>query len=50
LISKALARLLTLVFWVRELDERLGLSTLIRQNIKDERRGKYTQVPISELL
>src|SRR5438093_10598047 len=35
---------------VRELDERLGLSTLITENIMDDRRGKNTQLPLSDLL
>jgi hypothetical protein len=29
---------------LRELDERLGLSALIVENIMDDRRGKNTQV------
>jgi hypothetical protein len=35
---------------VRELDERLGLSSLIAANIMDERRGKNTQLPLPDLL
>jgi hypothetical protein len=35
---------------VRELDERLGLSALIAQNIMDDRRGKNTQLPLPDLL
>ena len=35
---------------VRELDERLGLSALIVENIMDDRRGKNTQLPLSDLL
>ena len=35
---------------VRELDERLGLSALIAENIRDERRGKNTQLPLPDLL
>jgi len=35
---------------VRELDERLGLSSLITQNIMDHRRGKNTQLPLPDLL
>jgi hypothetical protein len=35
---------------VRELDERFGLSTLIGENIMDDRRGKNTQLPLSDLL
>ncbi len=31
---------------VRELDERLGLSALITENIMDDRRGKNTQLPL----
>ena len=34
---------------VRELDERLGLSTLITENIMDDRRGKNTQLPLPDL-
>jgi hypothetical protein len=33
---------------VRELDERLGLSTLITENIMDDRRGKNTQLPLPD--
>jgi hypothetical protein len=32
------------------LDERLGLSALIAQNIMDDRRGKNTQLPLPDLL
>jgi hypothetical protein len=35
---------------VRELDERLGLSVLITENIMDDRRGKNTQLPLPDLL
>jgi hypothetical protein len=35
---------------VRELDERLGLDQLIRENLTDARRGKNTQLPLSDLL
>jgi hypothetical protein len=35
---------------VRELDERLGLGQLIRKNLTDARRGKNTQLPLSDLL
>src|ERR1700758_1713278 len=35
---------------VRELDERLGLSALITENIWDDRRGKNTQLPLPDLL
>jgi Transposase DDE domain group 1 len=35
---------------VRELDERLGLSALIAENILDDRRGKNTQLPLPDLL
>src|ERR1017187_6962191 len=35
---------------VRELDERLGLSSLIAANIMDDRRGKSTQLPLPDLL
>ena len=35
---------------VRELDERLGLSVLILENIMDSRRGKNTQLPLPDLL
>src|SRR5712692_8839973 len=35
---------------VRELDERLGLSALITENIMDDRRGKNTQLPLLDLL
>jgi hypothetical protein len=35
---------------IRELDERLGLGQLIRENLTDARRGKNTQLPLSDLL
>ena len=35
---------------VRELDERLGWSTLIIENIMGDRRGKNTQLPLPALL
>jgi hypothetical protein len=35
---------------VRELDERLGLGQLIRENLTDARRGKNTQLPLPDLL
>ena len=35
---------------VRELDERLGLSQLISDNLTDARRGKNTQLPLPDLL
>ena len=35
---------------VRELDERLGLRALIVENIRDDRRGKNTQLPLPDLL
>jgi len=35
---------------VRELDERLGLSALIAENIMDDPRGKNTQLPLPDLL
>jgi hypothetical protein len=35
---------------VRELDERLGLSALIAENIMDDRRGKNAQLPLPDLL
>ena len=35
---------------VRELDERLGLSALIVENIVDARRGKNTQLPLPDLV
>jgi hypothetical protein len=34
----------------RELDERLGLSALITENIMEDRRGKNTQLPLPDLL
>jgi hypothetical protein len=35
---------------VRELDERLGLSSLMAEHITDVRRGKNTQLPLPDLL
>ena len=35
---------------VRELDERLGLSQLISDNLTDARRGKNTQLPLPDML
>lgn len=35
---------------VRELDERLGLSGLIAENVRDDRRGKNAQLPLPDLL
>lgn len=35
---------------VRELDERLGLSQIIADNLADNRRGKNTQLPLPDLL
>jgi hypothetical protein len=35
---------------VRELDERLGLSGLILENVMDGRRGKNMQLPLPDLL
>ena len=35
---------------VRELDERLGLSQLISDNLTDARHGKNTQLPLPDLL
>ena len=35
---------------VRRLDERLGLSELIRQHLTDSRRGQNTQLPRADLL
>jgi hypothetical protein len=35
---------------VRELDERLGWSALITENIIDDRRGKNIQLPLPDLL
>jgi predicted ribosome quality control (RQC) complex YloA/Tae2 family protein len=35
---------------VRELDERLGLSSLMAEHITDDRRGKNTQLPLPDLL
>jgi hypothetical protein len=34
---------------VRELDERLELSSIIAENIMDDRRGKNTQLPLPDL-
>jgi hypothetical protein len=38
------------LLFVRELDERLGLSALIAEYILDDRRGKNTQLPLPDLL
>jgi hypothetical protein len=38
------------VLLVRELDERLGLSSLITENIMDDRCVKNTQLPLPDLL
>jgi hypothetical protein len=35
---------------VRELDERLGFGDLIAQHLTDSRRGKNTQLPLTDLL
>jgi len=35
---------------VRELDERLGVSALSAENIRDDRRAKNTQLPLPDLL
>ena len=35
---------------VRELDERLGLSSIIAEHLMDDRRGKNTQLPLPDLL
>ena len=35
---------------VRELDERLGLSQLISNNLTNARRGKNTQLPLPDML
>ena len=35
---------------VRELDERLGFGDLIARHLTDSRRGKNTQLPLSDLL
>jgi hypothetical protein len=35
---------------VRELDERLGFGDLISKHLTDSRRGKYTQLPLADLL
>jgi hypothetical protein len=35
---------------IRELDERLGLSRLIAENIMDDQRGENTQLPLPDLL
>ena len=34
---------------VRELDARLGLGELITQHLSDSRRGKNTQLPLTDL-
>jgi hypothetical protein len=34
---------------VRELDERLGLGDLIAEHLRDARRGKNTQLPLTDL-
>lgn len=34
---------------VRELDERLGLGDLIAEHLSDQRRGKNTQLPLTDL-
>jgi len=34
---------------VRELDERLGFGDLMRQHLRDPRRGKNTQFPLADL-
>ena len=34
---------------VRELDERLGFGELITQHLSDSRRGKNTQLPLTDL-
>ncbi len=34
---------------MRELDERLGLNQLIEEHLTDDRRGKYTQLPLPDL-
>jgi hypothetical protein len=38
------------LFLVRKLDERLGLSQLISDNLSDARRGKNTQRPLPDLV
>jgi hypothetical protein len=35
---------------VRQLDERLGLSRLISDDLTDNRRGKKTKLPLTDLL
>ncbi len=35
---------------VRELDERLGLRSLMVEHLRDDRRGKNTQLPLPDLL
>jgi len=35
---------------VRGLDERLGLSELVRQHLTDSRTGQNTQLPLADLL
>jgi DDE family transposase len=35
---------------VPELDERLGMSLLVAEHITDDRQGKNTQLPLSDLL
>ncbi len=35
---------------VRELDESLGLSALVAENIRDDQRGKNIRLPLSDLL
>jgi Transposase DDE domain group 1 len=35
---------------VRELNERLGLSSLMAEHLTDDRRGKDTQLPLPDLL
>ena len=35
---------------VRELDERFGIERLIAENIRDDRCGKNTQLPLPNLL
>jgi hypothetical protein len=35
---------------LRELDERLGFAGLIRQHLRDSRRGQNTQFPFADLL
>jgi len=51
LISKAPTSLPTgSVAGTRISDERFGLSALIAENIRDDRRGKNTQSPLPDLL